>query len=701
MKKGGKEMPWINRDISWLSFNDRVLQEASDPGVPLLERIKFLGIFSNNLDEFFRVRVGSYRRMMSLGKNMRYFIGEDPRQVLEKIQKKVLDQQERFSGVFEVIKQELRHNGILLVNEKQLTSSQGAWVKEFFHQTVRPLLVPIMIESAPKIPTLRDKSIYLAVKLSNKTGGRQSLYSLVEVPDEISRFVLLPSRQNTQSIMLLDDVIRYCLEDIYAMFEYKIFEAWTIKLTRDADFDIDSDFSKSITEKIARGLRARKIASPVRFVYDDELPADFLAFLMKKMGLGKQQALIPGGRYHNFKDFIKFPAVGGSSLRNPPFMPVEHPLLRENRSLFEAISKEDILLCYPYQSFDHLIDFLREAAMDPHVSHIRITMYRAARYSKVINALVNAIRNGKQVTAVIELQARFDEQANLNIGNYLQEEGARVIYGVPGLKVHSKLILITRKENGKSVHYTHVGTGNFNEDTARIYSDFSLFTRDARISDEVEKVFHFYANNYKIGTYKHLLVSPFFMRKKLMKLIEYEIKQAKAGKKAGIFMKMNSLVDNELTEALYQASEAGVEIRLIIRGICSLVPGIKGFSTNIKAVSLVDKYLEHARVCCFHHGGEELVFIGSADMMIRNLDYRSEIACPVYNPSLKKVIMDVLTLQWNGSTKIRILNKELDNTYRQPDNGVKVRAQDEIYKYFSSMIEKRSSSSKAKSKARP
>lgn len=698
MKKGEKEIPWINRDISWLSFNDRVLQEASDPGVPLLERIKFLGIFSNNLDEFFRVRVGTYRRMISLGRDARYYIGEDPKVVLDKIQKKVLDQQERFSGVYEVIKQELRHNGILLVNEKQLTSSQGAWVREYFHQTVRPLLVPIMIESAPRIPSLRDKSIYLAVRLSSRSQKKEILYSLVEVPDEISRFVLLPSKHNTQSIMLLDDVIRYCLDDIYAMFGYKVFEAWTIKLTRDADFDIDSDFSKSITEKIARGLRARKIASPVRFVYDQELPTEFLSFLMKKMGLGKQQALIPGGRYHNFKDFIKFPKVGGPELLNPPFFPLEHPLLRENKSIFEAIGKEDILLCYPYQSFDHLIDFLREAAIDPHVSHIRINMYRAARYSKVINALVNAIRNGKQVTAVIELQARFDEQANLNIGNLLQEEGARVIYGVPGLKVHGKLILVSRKERGKTMHYTHVGTGNFNEDTARIYSDFSLLTCDPRISEEVEKVFHFYSNNYKIGTYKHLMVSPFFMRKKLIKLIEYEIKQAKLGKKAGIFMKMNSLVDRELTEALYLASEAGVEVKLIIRGICSLVPGVKGYSTNIKAVSLVDKYLEHARVCCFHHSGEDIVYIGSADMMIRNLDFRSEIACPVYHPPLKKIILDFLNLQWNGSTKIRILNKELDNHYRLPENGVRVRAQDEIYKYFAGMVEKRRPIPKSKVK---
>jgi polyphosphate kinase len=700
MKKGEKEIPFINRDISWLSFNDRVLQEASDPGVPLLERIKFLGIFSNNLDEFFRVRIGTYRRMISLGKNARYYLDEDPKQVLEKIQNKVLDQQERFAGVYEVIKQELRHNGILLVNEKQLSTSQGAWVKDYFRHSVRPLLVPIMIESAPRIPSLRDKSIYLAVRLTNKGAKKDTLYSLVEVPDEISRFVLLPSKQNTQSIMLIDDVIRYCLEDIYAMFDFKVFEAWTIKLTRDADFDIDSDFSKSITEKIARGLRARKIAAPVRFVYDHELPADFLSFLMKKLGLGKQQALIPGGRYHNFKDFIKFPKVGGPELVNPPVLPLQHPLLQVNRSIFEAISKEDILLCYPYQSFDHLIDFLREAAMDPNVTHIRITMYRAARYSKVINALVNAIRNGKHVTAVIELQARFDEQANLNIGTLLQEEGARVIYGVPGLKVHSKLILITRKEAGKTVHYTHIGTGNFNEDTARIYSDFSLFTKDDRISGEVDKVFHFYANNYKIGSYKHLMVSPFFMRKKLMKLVDFEIKQAKAGKPAQIFIKMNSLVDRELIEKLYQASEAGVEIKLIIRGICSLVPGVKGFSTNIKAVSLVDKYLEHARVCCFHHGGESLVFIGSADMMIRNLDFRSEIACPVYNADLKKIILDYLNLQWNGSTKIRILNKELDNPYRQPENGVRLRAQDEIYKYFSGMIEKRPANVSGKSKTK-
>lgn len=674
----------INRDISWLSFNSRVLQEAADTNNPLIERIKFLGIFSNNLDEFFRVRVGSYKRMMVLGKTARSYIGENPEKVVHKIQSIVLEQQKQFDIIYAKILAGLKKEKIHIVDEQQLTQEQGVFVKNYFKEMVRPALVPIMLQQSPKVPYLRDKSIYLAVKLSCKKKNQQPGYALIQVPDDLSRFVQLPSGNKKEDtfIMLLDDVIRYCLVDIFAVFNFDTYGAYTIKLTRDAELDIDSDLSKGIAEKISRSLKQRKIGDPVRLVYDSSMPKDMLEFILKRMKIDKHQSLIPGGRYHNFKDFMQFPKVGGSSLITKPQPIIEHPKLKGNQSLFQVLKKEDVLLTFPYHSFDHIIDFLREAAIDPFVTHIKITLYRAAKNSKIINAVVNALQNGKNVTVVIELQARFDEQANLNLANKLQDEGANVIYGVPGLKVHSKLISITRKENGKAVNYVHIGTGNFNESTARIYSDFSLFTSEPKLGNEVEKVFQFFKNNYKTGAYSHLMVAPFFMRNKIVKLIQNEIKNAKAKKPAFIQLKMNSLTDEDLIKRLYTASNAGVKIQLIIRGICSLVPGVKNMSENIEAISLVDQYLEHARCFIFHNNGNELVYISSADWMVRNLDYRTEVACPIYSKSLKEEIKKIFNLQWNGNTKVRIINQKQDNPYRQSSDGIQHRAQQDIYNYL-------------------
>jgi polyphosphate kinase len=674
----------INRDISWLSFNARVLQEAADKTSPLIERIKFLGIFSNNLDEFFRVRVGTYKRMINLGKNARYYIGDNPEKVLQKIQSIVVAHQKEFERIYAEILLELKKKNIFIVNEKVLTKSQGLFVKNYFKEMVRPLLVPIMIQHTNKLPYLRDKSIYLAVKLSHKIKSKDSRYALIQVPDDLPRFVQLPGNDNKEGtfIILLDDVIRYCLEDIFFVFNYDTYGAYTIKLTRDAELDIDSDLSKSITEKISKSLKQRKVGEPVRLVYDSQIPKDMLDFLTKSMKIDKNQALLPGGRYHNFKDFMQFPKVGGNELISSTLPTLEHPKLKGNKSMFDVLKKGDVLLTFPYHSFDHIIDFLREAAIDPLVTSIKITLYRAARNSKIINALINALQNGKSVTVVVELQARFDEQANLNLANKLQDEGATLIYGVQGLKVHSKIIIISRKEGSKNAAYAHVGTGNFNESTAKVYSDFSLFTSDNRITSEVEKVFNFFKNNYKAGTYKTLLVAPFFMRSKLLKLIQNEIKNAKLKKPALIQLKLNSLTDEELIKKLYSASNAGVKIQLIIRGICSLVPGVKGMSENIEAISLVDQYLEHARSMLFYNNGNELVYISSADWMIRNLDFRTEVACPIFDKKLKDEIKNIFDLQWNGSTKVRILNEKQDNPYRQAPDGIKKRAQLEIYKYL-------------------
>jgi|688.fasta_scaffold16768_5 polyphosphate kinase len=682
-----KEVLMVNRDISWLSFNHRVLQEAADANVPLIERLKFLGICSNNLDEFFRVRVGTYNRMLGFGRQAKYHIGVSPVKILDQIQSIVLRQQSTFEKVYKDILEELEKNHIHLLNEKQISKEQGQFVRKYFRESVRPLLVPIMIQSVPNFPYLRDNAIYLAVNLSQKRNKANFNYALIEVPTEVPRFFTLPKIGRETYVILLDDVIRYCLEEIFSVFEFDKFEAFTIKLTRDAELGIDSDLSKTLTEKIVRGLKLRKVGNPVRLVYDQKIPADLLSFIIRKMKLGKHQALIPGGRYHNFRDFMKFPSFGNESFLYPPIAPLPHPKLAGSNSIFSELTKQEILLCYPYQSYDYIIDFLREAAIDPRVVSIRITLYRAARQSKIINALVNALRNGKQVTAIVELQARFDEQANMNLATLLHDEGARVIYGVPGLKVHSKLILVTRKEGRQMVNYAHIGTGNFNEDTAKVYSDFSFLTCDSRITAELEKVFHFYKNNFKIGTYKHLLVCPFFMRNRIIKMISDEVKNAKAGKKAEIILKLNSLVDEELIEKLYAASSEGVKIRLIIRGICSLVPGIKGLSENIEAISLVDKYLEHARVLAFYNGGDWKIYLSSADLMIRNLDFRSEIAVPIYDRDLQKMILDFLNIQWNGSTKVRILNASQDNVYRLPDGGKKTRAQDELYKYFEAFLQ--------------
>jgi len=676
---------YIPREISWLSFNERVLQEAQDKTVPLIERVKFLGIFSNNLDEFFRVRVATLKRMVDFKKKAKEAIGANPSKILKQIHKIGILQQAKFEETYKEITKELAAHHIFLVNEKQLDADQSVFVRKYFRETVLPTLVPIMIDSTPKFPYLTDKSIYLAVKLSGKEKGiRENKYSLIQIPTEVlSRFLVLPKKEEKRYIILLDDVIRFCLNEVYAVFNFDKAEAYTIKLTRDTELAIDSDLTKSLAEKIEKGLKQRKKGKPVRLVYDSEIPQDLLNFILKKIKMKKSSNIISGGRYHNFKDFIKFPQVGGRELQYHALKPVPHPDLEKAKSLFTVIRKKDILLSYPYQSFNHTIDLLREAAIDPKVSSIKITLYRVAENSNIISALANAIKNGKSVTAVVELQARFDEEANIYWAKQLQEEGANVIYGVHGLKVHSKLFLITRKEEKGNVDYAHIGTGNFNEDTARLYCDHSLLTADERITDEVSKIFHFFSNNFKTGHYKHLVVAPFFMRKKFTKLINHEIENAEAGKKAWIILKLNSLADPELVKKLYEASEAGVKVQLIARSNCSLVPDVKKLSENIEAISIVDRLLEHARVFVFCNGGDEKVFISSADWMFRNFDQRNETAVPIYDSKIKKELRTLLDIQLNDNIKARVIDQAQSNNYKSGKDGPKkVRAQDDIYNYF-------------------
>lgn len=683
-------IPHINRELSWLSFNERVLQEAEDKRNPLLERLRFLGIFSNNRDEFYRVRVATVKRLMKLGHRAIDIYGEDPEILLKQLQNKVLAQQQKFDNLYLSILEELKENDIYIINEKQLLEEHKEFVKEFFHNDVMPSLFPILIDLKREFPFLRDKYGYLYIKLVSKNFPTQFKYALIEVPTKVlSRFVILPEVKNKKYIILLDDVIRFNLNEIFSVFGYTCAGAYNIKLTRDAELEIDNDLSESILEKVSKGLKYRQKGNPVRFVYDKEMPEDMLNFIMKKLGMSKNKdSVIPGGRYHNFKDFINFPTLGLTHLtfQNPP--PIDIPELDELKTpIIDYILKKDLLFHFPYESYNYLIKILQEASIDPRVQSIQITLYRLAESSRIANALINAIKNGKKVTAVVELQARFDEEHNIYWAEKLKEEGAEVIYGVRGLKVHSKLFLITGRNKNQYFKIAHIGTGNFNEKTARVYTDLSLITAHKGICKDVETVFNFYRDNLKIGEYKHLIVSPFSMRKEFTRLIYKEIKNAQKGLPAQITLKLNNLVDKEMIGHLYKASQAGVKINLIVRSACSLVTELPGYSENITAYSIVDKYLEHARVFIFHNNGKEKIFISSADWMARNLDHRSEVAAPIYDEKIKKIIKDLIDIQLNGNQKVRIIDRHQTNKYKEPKPGEPIfRVQDKTYEYLFKLV---------------
>lgn len=676
-----RKYKYLNREISWLAFNDRVLQEAEDEKVPLIERLRFLGIFSNNRDEFFRVRVATMKRMAMLRQADKDKLGFSPSEVLEEIQKVVVRQEKKFSQLYNTIVNHLGDKHIHFLNEKQLDERQTEFVKNYFQEKIRPSLVPIMLEKKRDFPQLKDRVIYLAVKMRSNDNKNKPFYALIEFPPTLSRFVILPQRENQKYIMLLDDLIRQHLKDIFSIFDTNSLEAYTIKVTLDAELDVDSDFSMSWIDKIASSVKNRKHGQIVRFVYDRKMPEDMLNFITKALNFNEENSKIASGRYHNFRDFIGFPDIGAKNLRYKSLPPVEHPVLKNKNSLFEAIREEDVMLNYPYQSFNYVIDLLREAAIDPKVKSIRINLYRVASKSKVINALINAAKNGKKVVVVVELQARFDEENNIHWSNHLQEEGVQVIFGVPGLKVHSKLILIKRSENQKSKYYAHIGTGNFHEGTAKIYSDTSLLTADQAITKEVKKVFELFQNNFLRARYSSLWVSPFNTRRKIIAMINQEVKNAKAGNEAFMVVKLNNLVDEAIINKLYDASNKGVKIDLIIRGICCLIPGIKGMSENIRVISIVDRFLEHSRIMWFHNGGNDIFMISSADWMGRNLDKRVEVSTPIRNPKLQRILKKMLQMQLNDNVKAREIDAELSNKYI-PTTGKKYQSQLELYKYF-------------------
>lgn len=672
----------IPRDISWLAFNGRVLQEAADETVPLKERIKFLGIFSNNLDEFFRVRVATLKRMILLGNKAKIHLELNAENILETINIVVTEQQIEFNRIWNDIIKELKKEKIFLVNEKQLNREQQKYILGYFDEEIRRNIVPLMIETMQDFPTLNDKSIYLACKLAKKDGSIPQRFALVSVPvSRVSRFVILPSTADEHYLILLEDVIRYCLPHIFSFFGYDSFSAHIIKVTRDAEIDIDNDVSTSFIQKIEKGLRNRKKGKPTRFLFDKNLDPALLTYLIKRLGLSVRDNIQSGGRIHNFKDFMNFPdsVFKTKNTRKKAFI---HPELKNANSVTGVIMEKDILLNFPYHSFDSVIDLLREAAIAPDVMSIKITCYRLAQQSKIINALTNAVRNGKHVTVVLELRARFDEEANLEWKRDMEDAGVKVIIGPPNLKVHAKICLIKQKVHNHSIHYGFVSTGNLNEKTALVYGDHCLLTSDRNIMADVNRMFSYLEKAKHINTLKHLLASPFSMRKQLMILIDKEIKAAHSRKPAAITLKLNSLSDEKLIIKLEEAAKAGVKIKMVIRSICCMLPENKKFKKRLTAISIVDEYLEHARIMIFHHEGKERVFISSADWMVRNLDHRVEVACPIFDKQIQQELKDILTIQMNDNVKARLLNNELSNEYVNPRNAKKIRSQIETYNYL-------------------
>jgi polyphosphate kinase len=674
----------MNRELSWLSFNERVLQESLDRSTPLIERLRFLGIYSNNMDEFFRVRVANINRLIAIrGQKLDGFDGT-PKDLLITIQETVKKQRRIYELSYQRLLKEMEGHGIYHINENTIPDDIKEQLTEYYHEELKRDIVPIMLDKKHKFPRLQDKEIYLATRIVNEKKGK-ARYALIQIPSTHPRFLTFKNDEK-DFVMLLDDVIRLFLYQIFSIFEFESISAFTFKFTRDAELNLDDDISISMYDKMEQSIKQRKKGEPVRFIYDAEMPKDLLKYLKEAVGISEIDHTSPSGRYHNFKDLMKFPDFGRKEFVFPKRSPLQHPGFSHSKSILKSILEKDYLLHYPYQKFDHLVDFLREAAIDPKVREIKINIYRVASRSQVINALINAVKNGKEVTVVVELQARFDEENNMYWSNVLREHGAKIIYGVPGLKVHSKLIQITRFSGKKEQVIAHIGTGNFHGGTAKIYTDYSLFTAKPEITREVKKVFNLMENNIERGTYRNLLVSPFNTRRKFSALINNEIRNAKKGLPAGIDIKINNLVDNKLIAQLYEASNAGVKIRAIIRGVCCLVPGIPGQSENIEVISIVGRYLEHARVIIFHNNGDEQCYISSADWMTRNLDKRVEVTAPILDNDIKAEIKKVFELQWKDNVKARFIDLQLRNKYVKASPGEEtVHSQDELYKYYLGM----------------
>jgi polyphosphate kinase len=680
------------KELSWLSFNERVLQEAADTSNPIIERIRFLGIYSNNLDEFYRVRVADVKRLIYIHLNAgNSDTATQAQQLMQQIQDKVLALTLIFDKTHEKIVKDLKKYNIFLITQDEVNGYQRHWLKSYFKNIVLCRIAPVILDSkVDLINRLNDSGTYFFVAIHRL--GKSTIYATVEVPTQfIDRFVVIPPEKSRQKkyIIMLDDIIKLCLETIFKGFvKFDSLEAYSFKMTRDSAYSLNDELDESYVEKMSDSMKQRLVAEPVRFVYDHDMPKEMLKYLTRRLNISSYDSLIASGPYRNFKDFIGFPNVGRNYLENPTMPPIETNNFSNFDTVFDAISHKDILLYYPYHRFINLSEFIRQAAFDPNVKHIRINIYRIAKNSRIIHSLIDAVDNGKNVTVVVELRARFDEEANIKWSKNLRDAGITVFLGVPSLKIHSKLCVVTREEKGTLLHYAHIGTGNFNEQTAKIYTDFSLFTKNQEIAEEAVHVFDFIQQPYRRHKFQHLHVSPVNARTKIVLLIKQEIQNAQKGIKAKITLKLNNLVDPQLIDELYKASRAGVKIRALVRGMCSLVPGVKGLSDNIYVISIVDRFLEHPRVMVYENAGDQRVIISSADWMSRNMDERIEVGCPIYDKLLAGQIISILELQFKDTVKARLIDVNQANKYVPRGNRKKIRSQVEIYNYLKALENK-------------
>ena len=681
MAQKKKDSPYLERDISWMYFNERILQEATRPHVPLLERLSFLGIYSNNLDEFFRVRMASQSRIAECGDRAAVRESEHAKKIIKQIGKLNAHYAKAYAQAVEQVTEELRRENICLVDDTEVTPEQLDFIRSYFRERLSGFIVPVWFSAIKWLDYENDENIYLAVKVSRTEPRPVADYAFLEVPvGPCGRFVRLPDHEGRSYLMYLDDVVRCCLPLVFEGLGFTSFEAYTFKFTRDAEMEIDNDLRTGILQKISKGVKSRKRGEPLRVLYDARIPKDLLKRVLRKLDLDSLDTVLASGRYQNHKDFMRFPDCGRADLRYPTWTPILKRELDGPASLLDRIRQKDRFIHVPYHNFDSFIRILQEAAVSKEVESIKITLYRLARESKVVRALIGAARNGKKVTVVIELLARFDEASNINWSKRMQEAGIKVIFGVEGLKVHSKIVHIGMK---RGADIACISTGNFHEGNARTYTDCMLMTASRRLVKDVDSVFGFIERPYTPVRFKELLVSPNEMKNRFVALINNEIKNRKSGKPAYIKIKINHITDPVMVEKLYEASRAGVDIDLLVRGNCSLVPGIPGVSDHIRIAGIIDRYLEHSRIFVFAAGGEERVFIGSADWMPRNLDNRVEVVTPVYDPEVKEEMKRIVDFGLRDTLQARIVDGEGKNLFKQPDEGGQpFRSQEALYEYY-------------------
>ena len=680
---------FINREHSWLDFNERVLEEAADISVPIIERIRFLGIFSNNLDEFFQVRYATVKRIAQSGKTGKKVLGgSEAKDLLEEITSRVIELQSKSNNILSSIEKHLKKENIHFINENEVLPEQESFLREYFLNNVSPELVTVILNK-DKEQDFTDNTAFLVVKMEFEGINNESVdkqFAIIEILNVLDRFIVLPKINNIQYVMLVDDLIRYYFDKIFSFFNYKSIEGHMIKITRDSELDLEGDASKSYIEKITESVKDRMFSEPVRMVYDSCISKDTLSFMLKKLGLNLNGSIIPGGRYHHRRDYMKFPSLDRPDLLYPRQNFLTIPGLPLSKNMLDAISKKDYMMFTPYHSFSYLVKFLREAALDPKVKKIKITIYRLSKSSQVISSLINAAKNGKKVFVQIELQARFDEKNNIQFATKLESAGVQITFGIPGLKVHSKICVIEREESSKVKRYGFISTGNFNELTAKVYTDYTLFSADQRIMKEVNKVFNFIEVSYKLKKYKHLIVSPHYTFNAINRLIDNEIFLHNQEKKTGIKLKLNNITDYKMIDKLYHASQQGIKIQLIVRGVCCLIPGIEGLSENIEVISIVDRFLEHPRVMIFENNDDPKVFISSADFMTRNIYERVEVGCPIYDSEIKKQIIEIFSIAWNDNIKSRNVNHNNNISKSNKTNKKRIRSQWETHEYFKSLV---------------